>query len=297
MAFVPFNGEIDILPSLHERLEVGPLALPGLDNLDIQPLCVERPLEGQLRRHAFGQQEPDPAQCPLVDLQDIDLVILPAVGWDVHGHRLGLGRGCYDRFLARLPSVCRCVGVGYEFQVLEHIPVDAHDTSVEEFLTDQGVYHCRATRVTSHRERDTRSLAEHLAEVVSPGFRCALRGPVGAGKTLFANALARALGAQAALVSQSYLLAAEVATTRGLLAHLDGYRLTSARSRAADVEQLSEYVDRAAFLLVEWAEHQPGLLPADITEIEIMVGPDSRRLMTLRTCRPEQWNWHEGWKV
>lgn len=62
-----------------------------------------------------------------------DLIIVPMLGYDIYGHRLGLGRGWYDRLLARYPEALT-VGLAYTEQQLPLVPTDPHDQSVQYII-------------------------------------------------------------------------------------------------------------------------------------------------------------------
>jgi 5-formyltetrahydrofolate cyclo-ligase len=66
-------------------------------------------------------------------LAKFDLVLVPGMAFDLHGDRLGRGRGFYDRLLAEASGV-KC-GVGYDFQLLEKIPAEPHDAKVDFIFT------------------------------------------------------------------------------------------------------------------------------------------------------------------
>lgn len=89
---------------------------------------------------AFGVLEPcDPVHT--VGLEEVDVLIVPGVGFDRLGHRLGQGKGYYDRILAsRLGAVV--VGVAFSVQVVDAIPVEMHDKSVDLIVTENEVIHC-----------------------------------------------------------------------------------------------------------------------------------------------------------
>ena len=82
---------------------------------------------------AFGILEP---VTPAVDLKPlrVDLAVVPGVAFDGCGHRLGRGRGYYDRLLPRLECCCK-VGVCFPFQRLEHVPGEEHDMLMDEIIT------------------------------------------------------------------------------------------------------------------------------------------------------------------
>ena len=95
-------------------------------NLDLLPY-----VESELRKGAFDIEEPSGADT--VDVDDIDLMIIPAVAFDRKGNRLGRGKGFYDRLLA--DSRATKIGVGYEFQLLEDIPAEEHDVRMNMVVT------------------------------------------------------------------------------------------------------------------------------------------------------------------
>lgn len=74
---------------------------------------------------AFGILEPDPATCPPPENGEIlpDLIVVPGVGYDREGYRLGNGGGYYDRFFARptTASIPR-IGFAYSFQFVDSLP-------------------------------------------------------------------------------------------------------------------------------------------------------------------------------
>lgn len=73
------------------------------------------------------------------DFLSIDLMILPGVAFDYAGHRMGRGKGYYDRFLS-LPAIRSVykIGVCFDFQLLSQIPVDSWDVPVDEVIAGNG---------------------------------------------------------------------------------------------------------------------------------------------------------------
>jgi len=69
-----------------------------------------------------------------------DWVLLPMLGWDADGYRLGYGGGFFDRTLATLAKRPRVIGVSYEQAFLETIHPQAHDIPVDFVVTERGVY-------------------------------------------------------------------------------------------------------------------------------------------------------------
>lgn len=109
--------------------------------------------------------------------------------------------------------------------------------------------------------RHTTRLGTRIAEIVEAGDLVLLDGDLGAGKTFLARAVARGLGVPSgqAIASPTFTLVQEYETARGVLLHVDLYRLRDAASlerTAADVRRLGLAERRAegGILLVEWSE-------------------------------------------
>jgi 5-formyltetrahydrofolate cyclo-ligase len=94
-------------------------------------------LSDDLRETALGLREP--ADGVPIPLANIDMVVVPAIGFDVKGNRLGRGRGFYDRFLAHRDWAGIACGLALEDQVLEEVPVSEHDARVDMLVTDAEV--------------------------------------------------------------------------------------------------------------------------------------------------------------
>ena len=96
------------------------------DNLQLRVYRPER-----MRTGAFGIMEPVGQH--FNDYDQIELAVVPGVAFDAEGHRLGRGRGYYDRFLPLLPHAYK-LGLCFDFQKVEHVPTDANDICMDEVL-------------------------------------------------------------------------------------------------------------------------------------------------------------------
>src|ERR1700712_2171392 len=117
----------------------------------------------------------------------------------------------------------------------------------------------RATSSHSGSASQTAALAEQLAAELSAGDVVLLQGPVGAGKTTFVAAVARALGSGVPVSSPTFGLVHRYAAPQGELVHLDLHRLAPAPASgsaspelpARDLALLDEELDRAAIAFIE----------------------------------------------
>lgn len=87
-----------------------------------------------LHRHRYGMREPG-AECPLVEPEELDLVLVPGLAFDKQGRRLGQGGGFYDCYLPRCTALT--VALCRSCFLLEHIPREEHDCRVAGILTEQ----------------------------------------------------------------------------------------------------------------------------------------------------------------
>jgi 5-formyltetrahydrofolate cyclo-ligase len=77
-----------------------------------------------------------------VDSREVqpDHVLLPMLGWDAQGYRLGYGGGFFDRTLASLARRPRVIGLAYEQAYMQTIQPQPHDVPVDFVVTERGVY-------------------------------------------------------------------------------------------------------------------------------------------------------------
>ncbi len=71
----------------------------------------------------------------------IDLVVVPGLTFDTQGHRLGRGGGFYDRFLSRLRRSATTIGLAFDAQIIDRVPVGDRDIAVEIIVTDRRTVH------------------------------------------------------------------------------------------------------------------------------------------------------------
>ena len=70
------------------------------------------------------------------------MLFVPGLAFDLEGNRLGRGGGWYDRVLAGLGKAVKRVGLAYEFQIMERLPVEAWDQKVHQIVTEKRVVDC-----------------------------------------------------------------------------------------------------------------------------------------------------------
>ena len=107
----------------------------GLPRVDGELLTLHEYAPGdELEESGWGILEPL-AGTPTIAADSVELVVVPAVALDAAGHRIGYGRGFYDRLLPRMERAFR-VGVAYDFQLVPEIPHEPHDSAMHCVVSD-----------------------------------------------------------------------------------------------------------------------------------------------------------------
>lgn len=139
--FAPLPEEPDLWPLLNEVLATKKLiALPCFDseNQTYLPRRIND-IHVEIMSGKFGIREPVPA-CVAIPLEDLDVVLVPGVAFDASGHRLGRGKGYYDRLLQNLKG--RKIGIAFDEQVVDAVPVGKNDVKVDLILTPTRCFKC-----------------------------------------------------------------------------------------------------------------------------------------------------------
>lgn len=132
--YVPFRGEPDISESLCARDHSVILALPYA--LADGRMVYLRRGKGKLEKDALGIPAPMfEGGTEVVP----DVLFVPCVAYSTLGHRLGYGKGCFDRYLAACDPRPVAIGVAYSALVAEASLFEAHDERLDALLTEKGL--------------------------------------------------------------------------------------------------------------------------------------------------------------
>ena len=127
LLYYPKNNEVDVLPLFKRYKRDKVLLLPVTHRRGM----TANPYEGNDKMHRGKVGIPEPTTPPYEG--EIDLIIVPSVAFDKQGNRLGRGGGYYDRFLKK-QSHATFIGVGYDFQLVDEVPVRKHDQKMHRII-------------------------------------------------------------------------------------------------------------------------------------------------------------------
>jgi 5-formyltetrahydrofolate cyclo-ligase len=146
-AYLPVDGELDLRPLwplLQGRRRE--LFLPVLRaHPEPRLWFVAHPAAGPLLANRFGIPEPPWCQRRICPPWALDLILVPLVGFDAEGRRLGMGGGYYDRTLAYLGGrrhwrKPHLVGVAHECQRVARLPARSWDVPLDMVITERRCY-------------------------------------------------------------------------------------------------------------------------------------------------------------
>lgn len=153
LSYMPIKGEVDLRALfLHcpEKRWVLPRILPG-ENHDMAFHLLEI---DRLVIHPFGMAEPASTQA-FIPADEIELVLVPGLAFDMSGWRLGYGGGYFDRFLGKFKGIS--LGVTYHALLVKELPHDAYDITVQWIATEVGI------QTTGHRYNRTNEVTTNLS--------------------------------------------------------------------------------------------------------------------------------------
>ena len=149
----------------------------------------------------------------------------------------------------------------------------ATDNPVTEFSGDR----------TVSSTQETAALAMELLPLLRRAAVISLEGPLGAGKTHFVKAVAKALGIPEDVTSPTFTLLQSYGSGESRMHHSDWYRLESEAEVLALA--LDEYYGEGV-MFIEWGDKFPAILPLRTIRIRIEPQSDESRLITWRTTTP-----------
>ena len=138
LVYAAFGGEAD-LSALAEKA-----ARQGKNVA--YPVCGENftltaavPVQDGWEVGAYGIRTPILEQAEIIRPETLDLVLVPCTAFDAACHRVGMGKGYYDRYLPRCKNAVT-LGIAFEAQRVPGAVVDAHDQRLDGFVTERKVY-------------------------------------------------------------------------------------------------------------------------------------------------------------
>jgi 5-formyltetrahydrofolate cyclo-ligase len=149
-AFLGMPGEVDLRPCFGTawqravHIYVPHIVSRRDSRMVFVPLAPGAPVRGNM----FGIAEPLHGSRGRIPVRHLDTILVPLVGFDAHGHRLGMGAGFYDRALRpRLDRTQpfrrpRLIGIAYSIQQVDRLEPASWDVALDLVVTERGILRC-----------------------------------------------------------------------------------------------------------------------------------------------------------
>jgi 5-formyltetrahydrofolate cyclo-ligase len=138
MVFTSKEKEVNTRPLIEALFEQkNPVVVPIIQKEDVSLRLSYIRNMSVLVPSTFGVPEPIGNEIPAKP-QDVDTIILPMLGFDRAGGRIGYGAGYYDRFLEKNPGLTK-IGIAFGCQEMDGLPIDPNDVRMDLIVTEDGV--------------------------------------------------------------------------------------------------------------------------------------------------------------
>lgn len=142
LAYAALHTELSLDPFIAAALDAGnSIGIPRIDwdTRSMTPVAIAN-LHDDLETGRYDIRVPRPGLATLEPAQ-LDVILLPGLGFDRAGNRLGRGAGFYDRFITALHDAGHrptLIGVCYHAQIVDRVPTEPHDHRVDRVITELG---------------------------------------------------------------------------------------------------------------------------------------------------------------
>jgi len=134
--YVSLASEVDTRALIDEALRAGKMVIvPVIIGDDLRFHRI-KDRKADLVEGPCGILQPDKSREKPFSKDQMDLVIVPGVAFSKEGARLGKGRGFYDRFLKDLPRRVKRIGLAYDLQIIQDLPITPQDVPVDTVISN-----------------------------------------------------------------------------------------------------------------------------------------------------------------
>jgi 5-formyltetrahydrofolate cyclo-ligase len=140
--YVSYDNEVYTHDLIKESLSSGKNVIVPITDKEKHCLVLSKLKAWEdLECSTYSILEPKKNCVHKVSLDEIDLILVPGVVFDESGNRIGHGVGYYDGLLKNSKNACH-IGLAFEVQLVDSIPVEEHDVKVDKIVTEERVIHC-----------------------------------------------------------------------------------------------------------------------------------------------------------
>ncbi len=141
LVYLPIKNEVDTFPIIKTIWQQNKQVVIPICQPDNKLLLSHFNNIDDLTEGTFGIMEVKEDCLDPVPSSSVEIVLVPGLAFDKSGHRLGYGKGYYDRFLKTLPPKTPKVALAFDFQFLEKLPAEEHDVPLDIIVTNEGIHY------------------------------------------------------------------------------------------------------------------------------------------------------------
>jgi 5-formyltetrahydrofolate cyclo-ligase len=140
--YVSYNNEVYTHDMIKKSLLMNKnIIVPISDVVNKKLILSKLDRWDELQKGSYNILEPKRKEENEILLDSINLIIVPAIGFDMKGNRLGHGFGYYDNLLKDSNKATH-IGLAFEFQIIDQIKIEKHDIPVDIIITENGIIYC-----------------------------------------------------------------------------------------------------------------------------------------------------------
>jgi 5-formyltetrahydrofolate cyclo-ligase len=141
LLYASFKSEVSTFDLLKYSIRLNKtVALPKVDRINKSLILYKINSIDDLKMGYLGIPEPEVSEENRMDINNIDLIIVPGVAFDESCNRLGYGKGFYDKLLKDINKII--IGLAYEEQIVKSLIVEQHDVKINKIITDKRIIEC-----------------------------------------------------------------------------------------------------------------------------------------------------------
>ncbi|MGL5711707.1 MAG: 5-formyltetrahydrofolate cyclo-ligase [Paraclostridium sp.] len=141
MTYLDFNNEVKTDYMINKLINMNKKVLVPITLKNEKKLLPSqiKDLSKEIEIGTFGIREPRDEFVRITNPKDIDILIVPAIAFDINLYRLGYGGGFYDRFIECLREDALIIGIAFDFQIFKNVPIEPHDAQMDLVVTESRI--------------------------------------------------------------------------------------------------------------------------------------------------------------
>ncbi len=143
--YAGIEGELETIEMIKESLKTGKKIFLPVTDFEKKEMHLSEILsmeDLQEKQISNGKKLLEPVNKKIAGEKEIELIVVPLVAFDRACHRIGYGKGFYDRFLKKIEKNVTTIGLAFSEQETKKIPTEEHDIALKKIITEKEIIEC-----------------------------------------------------------------------------------------------------------------------------------------------------------